>query len=202
MSDSRSVHTARIFVPAATALLLALSGQPLANADAETERVVTERFFANAVPPESFGVGRQAVEVRIQRWSTDEEHEEIVGLLNADGARRLGRRLRRMDVTGSIRPRGRSPWNFRYARETRDGDNRHIVLIADRRIEWGGMSRRGQRDTGFQTSLVILDLGKDDVGRGEMIAGIQVGYDEEAGHLVPANRLVDPVDLADVRTRQ
>lgn len=191
----------RVLLPILLLVVAVATGVPPAAGTADEERLSTERFFANAIAPASFGVGRVQVEIRILRWSTDEEHQEVVDLLNAEGARRMPRTLRRHDVTGTLRQTGRSPWNLRYAREVLEGDRRQIVAIADRPIVLG-QNYRNQRRTGdHQTTLVTLDVDEAGVGRGELIPGIEIAVDAESGSLVAANRLVEPIELANVRKR-
>ena len=198
MRDPASLARALLLLPALAAPLV--MSTPAARAQGDPDRVPTERFVANAVPPPSFGAGRFQVEIRIQRWSTDEEHDQIVQLLSAQGARRLPRTLRRQETVGSFRQTGRSPWTLRYAREIRDDGTRKIVALADRPIVLGQSYRR-QRSTGHETSVITLELNDEGVGRGELIPGIEVAFDEESQSLGAANRLVEPIELADVRKR-
>ena len=88
---------------------------------------------------------------------------------------------------------------LRYAREFVQDGRRVIVLATDRPIGPLEAIRRPTRTYDYQLSLITLDLGEDNTGEGVMVAGAQVGINEETGTLEIKSVGTQPARLTNVR---
>jgi hypothetical protein len=168
--------------------LLLIPSAPLV-AEGDEERIVTHKFFADATPPPSAGGGSRVsrLEISVTRWTTDEEHAELAALLSGSSPIRLPRALRRQERTGSVRIRGGAPFHLHYARESREGDLRRIVLMADRPVLIGDFARH-QRSTENPTTIITLEVDDESNGGGELIAGVRIAFDPELDSFASADR--------------
>jgi hypothetical protein len=165
---------------------------------------VREDFTAFAVNLNS-GPTTATVHIRIERWSTDQEREELLDILRADGSatsvnRRLARALRRMPRAGFIRTPGSLAWHLRYARQQPLEDGRQIVVATDRPIGFWE-ARHQPRTIDYPFALLELRLDADSRGEGRMLANTRILIDPRTDNLVLEHFERQPVRLNRIRPR-
>jgi hypothetical protein len=146
------------------------------------------------------------VDIRIERWSTDQEREELSGILKEEAStnrtnRRLLRALRRMPRAGFIRTPGTLAWDLRYAQQqSLEEGGRQIVIATDRPIDfWEARNRPRVSDYPF--TLLELRLDKNNRGEGKMLAQTRISIDPRTSNLVLDNYSRLPVQLNRIRPR-
>jgi hypothetical protein len=152
------------------ALLLGLAAPPVAAQKA------LETFSGNIV---STGVGGSMVRVQIgiNRWTTDEERNELAPLVTSGATDALRSALQEQEFTGFVRIAGNT-FQLRYAREfVQEDGTRQIIIASDREI--GGAELYSSVVTkDFSLSIAALDLNKKGRGEGVVARAAKLVVDE------------------------
>ena len=171
--------------------------------DARNE--IIEEFRANAMMQAGGAAGRQSsmAEIRIFRWSTDEEREEILeAIKGATGGRpnnrQVAQALRGQKKTGFAFFAGRQGYPLRYSREVMVDGKRQIVLATDRPVSFQEVYSRSQLGD-FDVSLIILKVDDDGNGEGMLSMGTEVVWSTEKNQIEVTNVSSQPVRLENVR---
>jgi len=92
-----------------------------------------ERFTAAAINTNRGAAGN--IDIQVDRWSSDAEHDKLINALTTKGADKLLDVLQDLPVKGNFRAPGQLGWDIRYARHypTDEGGER-VVLATDRPI--------------------------------------------------------------------
>lgn len=156
------------------------------------------------------------VDIRISRWTTDEERLSLVKTLDTEGNHALAAELDSQDETGwvSFDPRGgggpgRDPRRskLRYAREIVVDGTKEVILVTNNYIGYGNNpnARDGSKLTEYPLSFVLLKLQQNEDGEwtgvGRMFVGAKVKYDSLKGKLVIDEFPMDPVYLKDLKVK-
>jgi hypothetical protein len=143
------------------------------------------------------------VDIRIERWSTDAEREQLLGILKEEKDRyranqALLKALQKMPKAGYIRTPQTLAWDLRYARQNPLPEGgRQIVVATDRPI--GFWEARNQpRTMDYPFTILELRLNKEDRGEGKMLAGTQI-YIDKSNNLVLENYGQQPVRLNEIK---
>ena len=158
------------------------------------------RFTANAL-----NIGGDAgpvatlVQIDVDRWSTEDEHNRLVDPLPRNGQSEAASVLRHLPRVGMIRALDLAGDPVYYARKTTAADKtEHIMLIAIRPM------RAFERAMGVNMSAFpfsVVDLNVDASGRGSgtiTLAATLTGGPEKPISVVP-DRIVDRVRLTSVK---
>src|SRR5262245_11001180 len=166
---------------------------------------VREDFTAFAINLNA-GPTTATVHIRITRWSTEQQREELLEILRgADSVnsanRRLARALRRMPRAGFIRTSGTLAWDLRYAQQQPlDDGGRQIVIATDRPIGfWEARNR--PRTIDYPFTLLELRLDADNRGEGKLLANTRLFIDPRTNNLVLEHFERQPVRLNRIRPR-
>jgi hypothetical protein len=193
------------FVPAMALAAVALAGlgSPAATVSAQSQNKVREDFTAFAINMNS-GPSTGTIDIRIERWSTDAERDQLLSILQEEKDRHranqtLLRALQKMKKTGFIRTPDRLAWDLRYARENAMEDGgRQIVIATDRPV--GFWEARNQpRSMDYPFTIVEMRLNKENKGEGKLLAGTQIYIDTKSRNLVLENYAQQPVRLNEIR---
>jgi len=184
---------------AALAVAAAL-GAPASGVSAQNVR---EDFTAFAINMNS-GPSTATVDIRIERWSTDAERQQLLSILVEEKDRyranqALLKALQKMPKAGFIRTPQTLAWDLRYARQNPMEDGgRQIVVATDRPV--GFWEARNQpRSMDYPFTILELRLNKEDKGEGKMLAGTQLYIDPKTKNLVLENYGQQPVRLNEIR---
>ena len=156
------------------------------------------------------------LDIRVERFSTDQEREDLVKILESKGNHALASALAEREPTGwvSFDPRGgggpgRDPRRavLRYAREIELEDSKEIVLITNHYPGYGNdpQAADGAKLAEYPVSFVLLKLYKNDkdewTGVGRMFVGARLRFDPTAGKFVIDEFPMDPVYLKDLKIK-
>ena len=182
-----------------------ITASVLLHTSGVSARTVREEFTAFAVNMNS-GPTTATVTIRIERWSTEEEREQLLSTLKEAGSanranRQLLRALQRMPRAGFIRTPDSLAWNLRYTQQQPlEEGGRQIVLATDRPI--GFWEARNQpRRSDYPFTVLELHLDKDNRGEGRMLAGTRIFIDPGTSNLVLEHYERQPVRLNRIRPR-
>ncbi len=189
----------RCFVASGIVLLL-LAGAVLAQ---EQER---ETLRALARHMGTGPSGQTTISINIDRWSTQEEHDQLLEVIMNGSNQDISDALRRADSVGFLRTTGRTQgrgtgsWQFRYARETVDAEGiRTIRLATDRPILFVEAVRQPRRTWDSQTTLIELNVDENGEGEGVLMAGVEFTVDAKNGQITLSHLSSNPVRLEQVR---
>jgi len=162
-------------------------------------------FDAVAVNMSNVGPrGQIRLQIRVDRWSTDEERTKLMEALKAQTGRARDRTLADTlfdkESVGTIRESRTLAYDFRYSREIPSDAGRMIVLATDRRIGFAE-TWRSTRTLDYNVSLVVLNLDEEGRGDGQLMLGATLEWDETHNQITITNFASEPIRLTRVRTR-
>jgi hypothetical protein len=185
-------------------LLVAVSAAALifstAIPSAQSNMAKPERFTAFAVDISNTAPRSNAtvVDIRINRWSTDAERDQLLQVFREKGQEALLSALQKLPVVGAIRTPGSLNYDLHFARQRPDAEGgRMIFLMTDRYVgAWEAMNRPRTMDYPF--TLIQLQLDREGRGVGKASIATQITQDPD-GTIVLENFSSQPVTLNDVR---
>ena len=172
-----------------------------------------ESFRAFAVNMGSRGPvsgGQSTVlQITVDRWSTNDERNELFAALAENGQDGLVKALQDQEEVGFVRLTDQSTraarrsnfpsTRFRYARQINADGKRRIVLVTDRPIPyWEAMGRPRTYD--YNVSFIVMDLDEEGKGEGQMAIGVQLSLNMEDKVLEIENFATEPVRLTNIST--
>jgi len=152
------------------------------------------------------------IDILIQRWSTDEELQqvreaaprqnqlELLSLLHHT-QRRLGVILMPGVQAHGARARLRTPRNLLFARQVMTPSGRRIIAASDEHLGLGEPAVDARRSVP-EFNLVDIRFGPGGSGVGKIAATADVTFNREAGLLEVKDYRQSPVRLVDVREEQ
>jgi hypothetical protein len=161
-----------------------------------------EVFTATSANLSNIGTGRTSrVDVRITRWTTDAEQEELRTALVENGVDGLYKALQNAKSVGTIRVNDSLGWDLRYARNITSGSGRRIMFATDRPIgAWEARNRPRTMDYKFTIGELKVDAaGK---GEGSLSPAVKVTYDKTDAVLELETFASEPLRLLQVRKVQ
>jgi hypothetical protein len=191
-------------VAIAAALAAAMPG-------ASAQNMAVEEFFANAIninnratAPGRTRPTTAQLTVRIERWSTDKERDDLLAIIKGTPDvnrmnQALLRAIQRLPRVGRIRESQSVGWDLRYARQNPlDEGGRQIIVATDRPIGFWEASNR-PRTIDYPFTILEMRLDKDNRGEGKMIADTRIMVNQKTSELVLENFDISPVRLANIR---
>lgn len=175
---------------------------PAASAQAkQTPQTQQEDFSGFAINLNS-GPRTATVDFRIERWSTDDERQTLLGIITGEkesyqSNQRLLQTLQKMPKTGYIKTQRTLAWDLKYARQSPlEEGGRRIVLATDRPIGiWEGVAQPRTMDYPF--TIVEMHLDANDKGTGKILAGTRI-YIGKDNNLVLENWGQQPVRFNEI----
>jgi len=167
------------------------------------------RMSAFAVSMATAAPGATAVmDIRVKRWSTPAERENLINTAVEKGQDALLRALQKMPDHGRISIPGwtgpdphnaRLGWTLHYAYVTPGEDGGYRVGIATDRYIGMWEARNQPRTVDYPFSLIEIRLGKDGKGVGKMAVATKIEFDKKKKQLVLENYSSEPVRLNEVK---
>jgi hypothetical protein len=150
------------------------------------------------------------VDIYVERWSTDEELDELLGTLAKGGPGGLRTALERQRRRAGVllmpgvqahgeRARTRTPKNLWFAREVVTPAGRQVILASYERLGLGE-SRLDARKKGSEFSLMDIRFGPDGTGVGKVAAAGDVVYNPRTKSLELKGFDTKPARLVDVKS--
>jgi len=140
------------------------------------------------------------IQIRIDRWSTDEERTALRDTLIEGGSDDLLKALQKMKPSaGSIRTSDSLGWDIRYARQFElPGGGRRIVFATDRPMNfWEIANSARSADYEFMVGEVRVDA--EGKGEGKLVTRGKVKFNKESRTIEIENYGTEPVRLNKVR---
>ena len=167
------------------------------------------RMSAFAVSMATAAPGANAVmDIRVKRWSTQTERENLLTTAVEKGQDALLRALQKMPDHGRISIPGwtgpdphnaRLGWTLHYAYVTPGEDGGYRIGIATDRYIGMWEARNQPRTIDYPFSLIEIRLGKDGKGVGKMAVATKIEFDKKKKQLVLENYSSEPVRLNEVK---
>jgi hypothetical protein len=152
-----------------------------------------ERFTAMAVNMSRGGAG--AVEIVVNRWSTEAERGKLMSTLMNQGDEKLLSVLQDMPRVGYFRTPNSVGYDIHYAhREPMPEGGERVVLATDRRIGFWEAANQ-PRSIDYPFTIIELRLNKDGEGEGKMSLATKVTADKNTNTVVLENYDIQPVLL-------
>lgn len=152
---------------AALATGLLLVGAPataqFANESGQALSGGPEDITASVIANNEIASGVGTVQIRINRWSTDEDRTHLMTALRESGPEALLKALQKMPSVGTIRTPSSVGYDLRYARQARVGDGRRIVIATDRPMDYWEASNQPRS---VQYPFTVLQMQVDQGGKG------------------------------------
>ena len=136
--------------------------------------------------------------IRVKRWSTDEQRGSLLKVLAEKGSDALVDALQDQEPAGTINFTGQIGYDLRYARQIQDGDTRRLVLATDRPVTFGELIRMS-RSLDKGVTIVILTLDAEGKGSGDLLVGAELSLDPAKGELTVEHLGTNPVKLNQVK---
>lgn len=166
-----------------TALLLFLTAAVMAaTAGAQTwKNTAPESFHANGQILGDAGGAASAIDIQIDRYSSDTEHAAIAATLKASGHDAFLTELKKAPAIGTVKIGPRSV-TVRWAREQPKGGSRRIVLVTDAPVFFAGAGAVDARPTsGYDIAVVEFTVDSVGLGKGTMAPAARVKAGGAAG---------------------
>lgn len=139
------------------------------------------------------------VEIAIDRWSTDAEHDELLAALKDKGQDGLLKALQENPSVGTIHTPDTLAWDLHYARQqpTADGGQR-IFLATDRPISfWEAANLR--RSIHYPFTLIEIHLDKNGQGEGKLSVATKITISKDGKEIELEDYSTQPVLLQSVK---
>ena len=178
-------------------------GLGLVAAPLTAEEELPLQFDAVAVNMSNVGPrGQVRVQIRVDRWSSDEERAKLMEALKGQGrgGRDLANTLFSKDSVGTFRELQSLAYDLRYARSNPIDGGRQIILATDRRIGFEE-AWRASRTLDYNVSLIVLNVDEEGRGDGQIMLGAEFAWDEDENQIVITHFSTQPIQLTSVRLR-
>ena len=119
-------------------------------------------------------------DVRISRYTSDEEVDQFAQLVKEKGPDALRRALEKLDV-GRINPVGSVGNQIAVARKRQVGSDTVITLVTARNMPFIELYRGG-RTTDYPFGFLRLTLNEKGEGTGQIIVAAKVKFDKKKAH--------------------
>lgn len=185
------MRSTRMFQSATLGLLLLTA----TSLRAEDKPLLRLRAFAA-----SLGSGRtSAIDIVINRWSTDEERESLLTTLQEFGQDKLLDALMKIrPPVGYMRAPNSLGYDLYYARDNQNPDgSRRIVAATNRRVAFREASSN-TRSMQYQFTLIEIHMPVSGKGEGKMVPAAKVSWDKDKKKLEIENYQAQPVELMSV----
>jgi hypothetical protein len=200
-----------VYATGATAVAVILSGVTTAARQTEPGLLpLPLRMTAFAVNMSNVASGKTTavMDIRVTRWSTQKQREDLITTATEKGQDALLRALQKMPDHGRISIPGwqgpdphnaRLGWVLHYAYETPGDDGGYRISIATDRYIGMWEARNQPRTIDYPFSLIEIRLGKDGKGVGKMAVATKIDYDKKKKQIVLENYSSEPVRLNEVK---
>ena len=160
---------------------------------------VSELYRANAMVPGAVGPGASAsVDIKITKFSTDEEEEDLRMALKAHGPQGLHKRMKKHQKTGFVAIRGERGYPTYYTQEILEGGKRNILILTDREIYFEEVYNR-EISTQFPFTMIMMELDDEGNGQGTALLGAELVWDEGKDVLRVTGYSAEPIRLEGIQ---
>ena len=170
-----------------------------------------ERFVARA-PSDSDPAATSRIEIMIERWSTDEERDNLRETLLQRGPDALLAALQKVlrrpvgvvvipGIPGAgARVRTRQARNVLFARDVETPKGRQVIIATDQYLAFGEPTKTWPSD--YKFTLLDIRFGPDGKGVGKLAPPGKVVYNKETKIIELENYAAQPERLTEVRSER
>ena len=188
----------------AAAVCLAVSPRP----DAAGTAAVIEHFVARAPSESNPAAPGSRIEIMIERWSTDEERDNLRETLLQRGPGALLSALQKVlkrpagvvvipGIPGAgARVRTRQARNALFARDIKTAKGRQVIIATDQYLAFGEPTKAWPSD--YKFTLLDIRFGPDGKGVGKLAPPAKVVYNKETKIIELENYGAQPARLTEV----
>ena len=157
-----------------TASLLLVTAGVLAEAQSY-KNTAPESFRANGQITGAAGGAASAIEIKIDRYTSDTDHAALASTLKASGNDAFVAELKKAPAIGTVKIGPRSV-TVRWAREERQqGENRRIALVTDAPLFFAGAGAVDAKPTaGYDIGVLEFTVDSVGMGKGTMAPAARV----------------------------
>jgi len=148
----------------------------------------------------NIGTGANAVvDIKVDRWSTDEEREKLITTFLEKGPNKLLDTLQDLKKIGYIRLPNTLGYDLHFARSTALPEGgRKIVIATDRPIGFAE-ARNQPRTIDYPFTLIEIRLKPDGTGEGKMSVATKISMNKKTKTVELENYSSEPVRLTNVK---
>ena len=180
--------------------------------DAAGTAAAIEHFVARAPSESDPATPGSHIEIMIERWSTDEERDNLRETLLQRGPDALLAALQKVlrrpvgvvvipGIPGAgARVRTRQARNVLFARDVETPKGRQVIIATDQYLAFGEPTKTWPSDYTF--TLLDIRFGPDGKGVGKLAPPGKVVYNKETKLIELENYAAQPVRLAEVRAEK
>ena len=180
------------------ALICGWATASISRAEEAADDGLPMRFNAIAQNMSNVGPrGQVRMDIRVTRWSTEEERQHLKATLIEGGTRSLTGELFRQDPVGTVREVQQLANDFRYSRRVPTEEGELIIMATDRPLSFAEVWR-SSRTRDYNVTIVILNMPKEGPGQGQIMMGAELSWDMEKDQLVVEHFASEPVRLTRV----
>jgi len=133
-----------------------------------------ESFRANGQVTKGAGGAASAINIQIDRYTTDADHETLVNALKSGGHTAFVEALHHAPQVGSVKI-GQRAVPVRWARQRAQGDGRRIAVVTDGPVFFvGGGALDAKPTAGFDVAVVEFTVDSVGLGKGTMAPAARV----------------------------
>ena len=142
------------------------------------------------------------VDIKVDRWSTDEEREKLITTFVEKGPNKLLDTLQDLKKVGYIRFPNTLGYDLHFARSTPLPEGgRKIVIATDRPIGFAE-ARNQPRTIDYPFTLIEIRLKPDGTGEGKMSVATKISMNKKTKTVELENYSSEPVRLTNVKTEK
>jgi hypothetical protein len=187
-----------VWIFVALAAVLALSGSAVAQQPAQ-QPPPAETFNAFAVSMQA-GQGA-AIEIVINRWSTEADKNLLKNVLKASGSAAMVNIMQDLPQVGYIRGNNTMGDALFYAQSTNNPDGtRNVVIATDRPISAAAMVAPGAKNK-YDATVIEMHFDKTGKGKGKIVTAGEAYIDPKTGKAAIKNWDGQPVMLESITTK-
>ena len=192
----------------AAAVCLAVSPRP----DAAGTAAVIEHFVARAPSESNPAAPGSRIEIMIERWSTDEERDNLRETLLQRGPDALLSALQKVlkrpagvvvipGIPGAgARVRTRQARNVLFVRDIETQKGRQVIIATDQYLAFGEPTKSWSSD--YEFTLIDIRFGPDGKGVGKLALAANAVYNKDTKLIEVDNYSAEPVRLIEVRSEK
>ena len=162
------------------------------------DRTAPVRYTALAVRTVGMTI-TQPIEITLERWTTDAEHDELQVELREGGQSGLLKAMRALPDLGRLSSTGSVGFPLKYARRVPRADGaEEITIITERQMSFWEATQM-PRSTDYPITLIEMSLDARGEGKGRVLVATNFSYNRGTDQLVVENLEDAPVLLQGVR---
>jgi hypothetical protein len=149
------------------AAVATVSAQPQSAAQLANNAPETFSAFAVNMNSSRAGAATATVDIRVQRYSTDQERDQLMDAFKSGGQDKLLDVLQKLPVVGYIRTPTSLRYDLHFARQVPNPEGgRKVILLTDRHLAmWEVVN--STRSVDYPFTLIQLEMGADGTGVGK-----------------------------------